>query len=90
MTFRVGQKVVCIKEPIPQADCKYAIFEKGALYTVTLIEECSLGTFITVAELHPNVTGEACGFRPVVERKTDISVFTKMLTGKKVNANAQA
>lgn len=25
-------------------------------------------------------------FRPVVERKTDISIFTKMLTGKRVDA----
>ena len=30
----------------------------------------------------------ASHFRPIVERKTDISIFTKMLTSKKIGADA--
>jgi hypothetical protein len=79
MIFRVGQKVVCVGEVIPDPSCAFPIFQKGAVYTVSLIEEFGGFTFLTVAELHPCVTGEASGFRPIVERKTDISFAHEIL-----------
>lgn len=85
MAFHVGQKVVCICDPVPQPDCPYPIFKKGEIYTVALLEEEYGYVFITVRELHPRVTGEASGFRPVVERETDISVFKAMLNKSPAN-----
>lgn len=79
MAFRVGQKVVCVAEPISDPRCVHPIFQKGSVYTVSLIEEYEGEAFITVAELHPTVTGQACGFRPIVERKTDISFAHEIL-----------
>lgn len=90
MTFRIGQKVVCIKEPIPQADCPYRIFQKDAIYTVAGFDEDVDGTYISVAELHPRVTGHIEGFRPVVDRRTDISVFTEILRTTKAPVKAYA
>lgn len=81
MAFRVGQRVICI------ADMKGYInnlglpgFVKGRIYTITsFYEDESYGAFICVAELDQRVGGQICGFRPIVERKTDISALKALL-----------
>lgn len=88
MTFRVGQKVVCIKDPVCRInDMGLRGYRKGCVYTVAALEVIEpYGLFISVEELHPDSKGHHLGFRPIVEQTTDISIFTKMLNPSKVNA----
>jgi hypothetical protein len=96
--FYVGQKVVCIKEIETPATARYGIVcpEKGHVYTIR--ELTDLGTepglrvneIINEPTLWANVAGEIEAsfprryFRPVIERKTDILIFTRMLDGTRV------
>lgn len=85
MTFRVNQKVVCV-EAFGGIEPRLV---RGRVYTIASVrwvEDCNdsfLG--VTLAELQTEETDEyyaeffASRFRPVVDRKTDISTFTKML-----------
>lgn len=99
MAFRVGQKVVCVDASIPDASqLSVPIIKKNGLV------EGSIYTIAQVGVTHPFdprklpcvFVDEIClrmplwahRFRPVVERKTDISVFTAMLTGSKIGADA--
>lgn len=84
--FRVGQKVVCVD------DSGYRkIIHKGDVYTVIGLAP---GGFIDMIEIdcEPDALGNSGfysrRFRPVQERKTDISVFTAMLKTKKSRINA--
>lgn len=91
MVFRVGQKIICINAspfafgwPNP-----WAVGEEltdGTIYTVLAVD----GDAIQIMEIkRPFRWGYAASrFRPIVERKTDISIFTRMLTPKKVGADA--
>ena len=99
MTFRVWQKVVCISQNpkwgefpnviFPQIDAVYTIRDIGPSYH----SKCK-GLAVRLLEIRNSDTdmGEpnffAFRFRPLVERKTDISIFTRMLTPKKVGADA--
>lgn len=88
--WHVGMKVVCIREwdHTPGNACP----QVGAVYTIRAIEVCDEGTGDLFLQFHeiinpqcwwPNGYGELSfwegGFRPVVKRKTDISIFTAML-----------
>ena len=86
--FYVGQKVVCIADRKgPVNDLGLPSFVKGRVYTITsFYEESPHGLFLCVAELDQRVGGQVHGFRPIVERKTDISIFTEMLTKTGVDA----
>lgn len=90
MTFRVGQKVVCIvsewvvvERAVPQL-CFPPLPTRGNIYTVSGFappikhepNEC----WIFLRELPNHISWAARAFRPIVERKTDISIFTRMLT----------
>lgn len=88
MTFRVGQKVVCVADRKRRLnDLGLPGFVKGRVYTITsFYEEEPHGLFLSVAELDQRVGGQVCGFRPVVERKTDISIFQKMLIPERSDA----
>jgi hypothetical protein len=92
VAFRVGQKVVCV-------DAKGGIDPKpveGTIYTIrqTLaspilgIPSVRLQELICPTETFTGQEGffYALRFRPIVERKTDISIFTKMLTPQGVDA----
>jgi hypothetical protein len=77
MNFRVGEKVVCV-DPVNEWGF---ILVRGQIYTISKV-----GMFFS--ELHVDViealtphslAWRASRFRPVVERKTDISIFTKIL-----------
>jgi hypothetical protein len=86
MTFRIGQKVVCIKSLTPSLDCRN-VPHKGAVYTVRgFSDDCTYRPDETAIYLEEIVNqpfyyerygwyGEpsfmAFRFRPVVERKTD-------------------
>jgi len=104
MTFRVGQKVVCVDASgtvtrggieIPDA----GELEVDRIYTVSWVgvspisdkpaihlKEVSARYATSHLPDWPRIPFRAERFRPVVERKTDISIFTKMLTNKRVNA----
>lgn len=100
MTFRVGQKVVCV-DTWPRGNLRlmwdkfwhpYKSPVKGEIYTICGIFTDETGNLhLELIEL-PNRDDYwldgfyACGFRPLIERKTDISVFTKMLTDTKIPA----
>lgn len=101
MTFRVGQKVVYVGPdfrshpvvtlhrvivPIPREIYtirRYAPRVEGAGYLLNEIHNaegfCPRNGLCEVAI-------DAKFLRPIVERKTDISIFTKMLKPKKVKA----
>jgi len=97
MTFRVGQKVVCVNsEKFRNMDLNLSggLFpKKGMIYTV---RGFSIGGHVLLDEIVelPHLWLEGYGeggwlvwrFRPVVERKTDISIFTAMLKPSKVEA----
>lgn len=69
MTFRVGQKVVCV-----DASGQEVFIEKGAIYTIISISPC--GVYIRVADGGGHYKHR---FRPIVERKTDISFAHEIL-----------
>jgi len=90
--FHVGQKVVCIN------DDKSASLRLGCVYTVVglldrMLPTC-LGTTeygVALLEAKPNelhIGFASSRFRPVVERKTDISIFKAMLNPSKQRISA--
>jgi hypothetical protein len=99
-SFRIGQKVVCIYEGpwyfTVTGQSGYVHYDRPcpifkAIYTISGFD---IYDGILLREIDHEMTyadGSPCGwrydcFRPVNERKTDISIFTKMLTPKKVRA----
>lgn len=99
MHFRVGQKVVCV-DASPSAVFRRWCGDvpvKGQVYTVRGIRVSThpmwTGALLLLLAEIKNVTTDGDGyrafrFRPVVERKTDISVFTAML--KETHVKEQA
>jgi hypothetical protein len=91
--FRVGQKVVCVDASgrRPWWDDEAPI--EGRVYTIARIFfdiDCEVLEFVELKRCQRSRDWHGCDigydarrFRPIVERKTDISVFTKMLTPKK-------
>jgi len=101
VTFRVGQKVVCIihwPNELRKADAIYA--EKDCVYTIRGFCPGTDGkTRLYLREIHNKpMVSRACGlmefgfladyFRPLVECKTDISIFTAMLNPSKRRVSA--
>jgi hypothetical protein len=79
MNFRVGQKVVCVDAK--RSDRR---LEKGAEYQISEVfwidSVGELGVGIAgVPSGHPVRGWRSSRFRPIVERKTDITVFTEIL-----------
>jgi hypothetical protein len=107
MSFRIGQKVVCIKEGLWSWERKYPNYirhfgivhpKKGDVLTIRAIErgvgkrddgsaiEANLLFDEIVNRPSPRASGsskeaafDSARFRPIQERKTDISIFTEML-----------
>lgn len=98
MTFRVGQKVVCVDVK----GCPDGLLVRGRIYTIATIKyfdgssSFHRGYGVTLEELPAIETEDfwaeykATRFRPVVERKTDISVFHEILRTTKAPVNADA
>lgn len=87
MNFRVGQKVVCIDASKSwRGDISDLV--KGATYTVR--EVFMFGVTLDEVPLPEDYLWfNGHRFRPVVERKTDISIFTKMLTDTREHVGAR-
>lgn len=94
MTFHVGQKVVCVDAGgldrlyVLGVDGRivhepYCSLRLGEIYTISAIfphhlRGHSVATLLET-ERPPGLGYRLARFRPVVERKTDISIFTEML-----------
>ncbi len=84
MEFRIGQKVECVDSTGEEPHLR-----RGVIYTVTRNEYLPQYINVSCCSEHEGVLGagwRARRFRPIVECKTDISIFTKMLTGTMVGA----
>lgn len=105
MTFRVGQKVVCVETWSPTAGQGYGDEVgpiEGQIYTIRAIGcfnssypgmlLCRLHEIINPVRDYAEGRDEgafgAFRFRPIVNRKTDISTFTRMLTPTKRSVDA--
>jgi hypothetical protein len=89
MTFHVGQKVVCVDASLPQNPwhCQYPLVLRK-IYTVHGHAQTQPSRPACMAVDGSGRVWECFRFRPIVERKTDISVFTAMLTDQKIGADA--
>lgn len=110
MSFRIGQKVVCVDDRLRMHGVwqflgvtlrDYGLLDhnlnKGDVYTVTKVSvlsdtEGKEFVSVLVAEAKhfkfPNVGFPSWQFRPIAERKTDIAIFTRMLTPNKKKVDA--
>jgi hypothetical protein len=94
--FRVGQKVVCVREPCPGHERRFAYPDEqipkfGSVYTIRdalMIQGESCPQYRLQEIVNPvyrysqgamECTYPHAAFRPVIERKTDISCFTQIL-----------
>jgi hypothetical protein len=86
MTFRVGQKVVCIE------GCNESGFLliEGAIYTISGHGYFGSKFLYDLAEVSTSAPHAWRGtrFRPVISRKTDISIFRALLVPSKQGADA--
>lgn len=73
MSFDVGQQVICVNAGLGFGSGRPVDLKLYAAYTV--------GGFDEAGHMHVGGIEHYCPsrFRPIQERKTDISVFTKML-----------
>lgn len=98
MTFRVGQKVICVDDEQPRIRIRPVV--RGGVYTIRDIGEEPLypGQYWVLLEEIRNTARDALGelayrtsrFRPIVERNTDISFAHEILkkASKKQGADA--
>lgn len=93
--FSIGQRVVCIQEVDWANHKHHKQFlhhwpKKGQVLTIAAVETCTNVVGLAFEEIvNPLILSRDKGrgdahfdsvhFRPVIERKTDISIFTKML-----------
>lgn len=99
--FHVGQKVVCVDADVTDGIwVEGEAPEKGRVYTVKGVHlnnrgevvlhlhEIDRADYSKVWHRNHNLGYGAYRFRPVVERETDISLFTAMLTPTKKTVEA--
>jgi len=85
--FVVGQKVVCVKDTVKKInDLGLPGYSKGQILTISdVVLHDGFGclpkedVFLKFFERGPRSLAHHSGFSPVIERKTDISIFTDML-----------
>lgn len=103
MSFHVGQKVVCIDGDFknPHYEPPGAMPDKGGIYTIRSMEMATCGysgaiqlglrfyefVYPPVACGHEPCFAARC-FRPLIERKTDIAIFQRMLIPSKQGIEA--
>ena len=97
-SFKPGDKVVCVDNSLPwNRKWDDDAPEVGKVYTVKKIivdfegdvalRFCEINRSpLAFAQHGVNIGYKATRFRPVQTKKTDISIFTDMLTSSKVNA----
>lgn len=79
MNFFVGQRVVCVDDRNrgTKADPRLV---RGGIYHIARVTAEGRGVWVEELPEHPSYLGyHADRFRPIIERKTDISVFTAIL-----------
>jgi hypothetical protein len=76
--FHVGQKVECIAGPFRDSVDAMILHDAPKIGRVYVVAEINDG-FLGLVEFC-NSDWDPRAFRPIVEKKTDISVFTAMLT----------
>lgn len=96
--FVVGQKVACIADDWGRAWWDSYVKGnpvKGEIYTIRTIIAIQDRVWLRFSEIvNPSgswfdeVEYAAVNFRPLVERKTDIAVFERMLTDQRITENA--
>ena len=93
--FRVGQKVVCVDDELEPGCIRWGGVApvKGQVYTVSGFGKALRGDELCL-RLFELSTPAWCylahRFRPIVERKTDISIFTAMLDRVPADAGASS
>ena len=76
--FRVGQNVVCVDDGNSHVKpSRRSPLRKGEIYKISDIFEFDGLLHLQVRGFNPYFSQKR--FRPIVERKTDISIFTEML-----------
>jgi hypothetical protein len=80
MAFRVGQKVVVV-------DARNGFTAPSVAFPIPVGSVCTItylcGDAVSIdADPMPTRMWSGTRFRPAVDRKTDISIFEKMLAGK--------
>ena len=86
--FRVGQKVVCVNdEPSNLGGSRREVPIKGHIYTVSAVGLTNIldpqqlpCILVEELERRPYEAHWASRFRPIIERKTDISIFREILS----------
>jgi len=89
--FRVGQKVVCVDASPITPGSIFTGAQEGGIYTVRWVGPYEDEPCIRLQETQRDcwVRGvrdlpyRSCRFRPLVERKTDISIFKALLNPTK-------
>jgi Cu2+-containing amine oxidase len=77
MTFHVGQKVVCVDATLPANPWHRE--HPLVLKRIYVVQHC----FVECIDIDGSRRGwQNWRFRPVVEKRTDISIFTAMLNTK--------
>lgn len=86
--WQIGMKVECIVDAVAKiGDLGLPMFRKGQIFTISGIDfHEPYGVFLCFEECDPRQYGHEVGFRPIVSKKTDISVFTAMLSKPRVPA----
>lgn len=77
--FQPGQRVICVNDE--PTDYRPILVTKGHTYTIKEYWEGARGPGVTLMEVEPKLGPgwHTWRFRPIVEQKTDIIIFTKML-----------
>jgi hypothetical protein len=86
--YRIGQKVICVNASLDYKGISTNLIEKK-IYVIEQICTDMFGIGLVVAgaySWHPSKAYRATRFRPIVEHKTDISIFTEMLRPVKERA----
>lgn len=93
MAFYVGQKVVCVDDS-PNPEGMPLLLKNGEYYTIKATASCDGIYGVQLIETYAPKTVfrapyfNSARFRPVVGKKTDIGIFTAMLTPKHQRENA--
>ena len=83
--FRIGQKVVCVDNKVRPRTAYPKILKKlkvNGIYHIAKITHQGIGVRIAEVVSPGGTSFYSDRFRPVVERKTDISTFEKLLDTK--------
>ena len=86
--FRINQKVVCVDDSPDPAGRPLLVY-RGGVYTVArLVSDWTGEPGVLLVEVSPvDAPGWlAARFRPIVERKTDISIYREILNRETADA----